>query len=484
MKNKQQKKGQRKMLIVVLVVIFQILGVYSAVHAIMSTRTPQGSIAWAVSLVAIPYVSVPAYWIFGRNKFKGYVLARQNELQQVNAFVQRANVQIDAIVPNGERKSGAIIGVEKMARIPFTGGNSVKLLVDGDATFSSIFAGIESASEYILVQFYIVRDDELGRELKERLIAKANEGIRVLFLYDEVGSIGLPASYTAELRAAGVEVFPFHSRKGSGNRFQLNFRNHRKTVVVDGHLAWIGGHNVGDEYMSRDASFGHWRDTHMRVDGPAVIGAQLAFVEDWRWATDELLTGLNWTPRVAADGEALALVLASGPADEMETASLLYTQAINSASRRIWIASPYFVPDDAVVQALQLAGLRGVDVRILIPQKADSQLITLAAYSFFNEVNAAGVNFYRYEDGFLHEKVILVDDNVATVGTANFDNRSFRLNFEITTIVIDQNFAADVEQMFEDDFEKSRIMKPDEYDNKSYWFKLKVRTARLAAPVL
>ena len=472
------------MLIVVLVVIFQLLGVYSAVHAIMSTRTPQGSIAWAVSLVAVPYVSVPAYWIFGRNKFKGYVLARQNELQQVNAFIQQANEQIDAIVPYGEWKTGAIIGVEKMARIPLTGGNSVKLLVDGDDTFSSIFAGIESASEYVLVQFYIVRDDELGRELKERLIAKASEGIRVLFLYDEIGSIGLPASYTAELRTAGVEVFPFHSRKGSGNRFQLNFRNHRKTVVVDGHAAWIGGHNVGDEYMSQDASFGHWRDTHMRVEGPAVIGAQLAFVEDWRWATDELLTGLNWTPRVAADGDALALVLASGPADEMETASLLYTQAINSASRRIWIASPYFVPDDAVVQALQLAGLRGVDVRILIPQKADSQLVTLAAYSFFNEVNAAGVDFYRYEDGFLHEKVILVDDNVATVGTANFDNRSFRLNFEITTVVIDQDFAADVEQMFEDDFEKSRIMQPDEYDNKSYWFKLKVRTARLAAPVL
>ena len=472
------------MVIVVLVVIFQILGITSAVHAVMSTRTPQGSIAWAVSLIAVPYVSVPAYWIFGRNKFNGYVLARQNELELVNGFIQQANEQIDAIIPADEWRAGALTGVEKMARIPLTGGNSVKLLVDGDATFASIFAGIESASEYILVQFYIVHDDELGRELKNRLIARAKDGVRILFLYDEVGSIGLPSSYSAELRAAGIEIFPFHSRKGSGNRFQLNFRNHRKTVVVDGRAAWIGGHNVGDEYMSRDTSFGHWRDTHMRVEGPAVIGAQLAFVEDWRWATDELLTGLTWTPRISADGEALALVVASGPADEMETASLLYTQAINSASRRIWIASPYFVPDDAVVQALQLAGLRGVDVRILIPQKADSQLVTLAAYSFFNEISAAGVSFYRYQDGFLHEKVMLIDDNVATVGTANFDNRSFRLNFEITAIVADQEFAADVEQMFEDDFKKSRIMKPDEYDNKSYWFKLKVRTARLAAPVL
>lgn len=472
------------MVIVVLVVFFQVLGIFSAVHAIMSTRTPQGSIAWAVSLLAVPYVSVPAYWVFGRNKFRGYVLARQHELEQFNGFIQQANEQIDAIIPTREWKTGAITGVEKMARIPLTGGNNVKLLVDGDATFSSIFAGIASASEYILVQFYIVRDDELGRELKDRLIARAQDGVRVLFLYDEIGSIGLPASFSKELRAAGVEIFPFHSSKGSGNRFQLNFRNHRKTVVVDGRTAWIGGHNVGDEYMSRDISFGHWRDTHMRVEGPAVLGAQLAFVEDWRWATGETPTGLNWTPRIAADGDALALVVASGPADKMETASLLYTQAINSATRRVWIASPYFVPDDAVVQALQLAGLRGVDVRILIPQKADSQLVTLAAYSFFDEVSSAGVSFYRYQDGFLHEKVLLIDDTVATVGTANFDNRSFRLNFEITVVVADQKFAADVEQMFEDDFEKSRLMEPDEYYNKSYWFKLKVRTARLTAPVL
>jgi cardiolipin synthase len=371
-----------------------------------------------------------------------------------------------------------------MARVPLTSGNNVTLLVDGDATFTSIFDGIDAAEEYVLVQFYIVRDDELGRQLKSRLIARAQSGVRVLFLYDEIGSLGLPDSYLEGLRSANVEIFPFHSRKGSRNRFQLNFRNHRKTVVVDGRIAWIGGHNVGDEYLGRDPAFGRWRDTHIRVEGPAVIGAQLAFVEDWRWATDELPGGLNWTPHIAADGEAQVLVIASGPADEMETASLMYTQAIHSATRRIWIASPYFVPDDAIVQALQLAGLRGVDVRILIPEKADSTLVTLAAYSFFTQVKAAGVKIYRYQDGFLHEKVMLIDDNVATVGTANFDNRSFRLNFEITTVVFDADFAGNVERMFQNDFSASRIMEQDEYDKKPYWFKLAVRTARLAAPIL
>ena len=303
--------------------------------------------------------------------------------------------------------------------------------------FRVFFAGIQAANDYVLVQFYIVRDDDIGRELKARLIEKAADGVKVYFLYDEIGSLGLPRSYTQELSSGGVRILPFHSRKGSGNRFQLNFRNHRKTVIVDGRVAWIGGHNVGDEYLGRSEEFGYWRDTHVRVEGPAVIGAQLAFVEDWRWAADETLSELTWRPHVPADGVAHAVVIASGPADAMETASLMYTQAINTATRRIWIASPYFVPDDAIVQALQLAALRGVHVRILIPENSDSLLVKLAAYSYFDEVSIAGVEFFRYQRGFLHQKVTLVDNNVAFVGTANFDNRSFRLNFEITTLVVD-----------------------------------------------
>jgi cardiolipin synthase len=471
-------------MLLILVAVFQVLGLVSAVHSIMSVRTPQGSIAWAVSLVAVPYVSVPAYWIFGRNKFNGYVLARKHELKLLDDIINQANDAIGSAANFDSRQSGVIKGAENLARIPLTGGNKVNLLIDGEATFASIFDGIDAAEKYVLIQFYIVRNDELGRKLKSKLIAKAQSGVRVLFLYDEIGSIGLPGSYNDELRSAGVEIFPFHSRKGSGNRFQLNFRNHRKTVIVDGLTAWVGGHNVGDEYLGLDPAFGRWRDTHLRLEGPAVFGAQLAFVEDWRWATDQLPGDLNWTPHLSVDGEAQVLVIASGPADEMETASLMYTQAINAATRRVWIASPYFVPDDAIVQALQLASMRGVDVRILIPEKTDSKLVSLAAYSFFTEVKSAGVKIYRYQDGFLHEKVMLIDDNAATVGTANFDNRSFRLNFEITALVLDEEFASNVEKMFIKDFAGSRLMLPDEYDNKSFWFRLAVRTARLTAPVL
>jgi cardiolipin synthase len=255
-------------------------------------------------------------------------------------------------------------------------------------------------------------------------------------------------------------------------------------VVVDGQVAWVGGHNVGDEYLGKDPDIGRWRDVHVRIEGPAVIGAQLTFVEDWRWSTDSVPRELIWTPHVAPDGRARSLMIASGPADPMETALLMFMQAISSAEKRVWIASPYFVPDDAVVQALQLAALRGVDVRILIPEKADSRLVTLAAYSYFDDVKAGGARFYRYQNGFLHGKFMLVDDHIATIGTANFDNRSFRLNFEITAAIADAAFAREVYDMFEQDFANSRRMVLGELDAKPLWFRLAVRVARLLAPLL
>lgn len=477
----QQRK---KTVIVSLILILEVLGILSAMHAVMNVRTPQGSIAWAVSLVIVPVVSVPAYWVFGRDRFKGYVLARRADDEGLDELWRRARQGVEQLVATTDWQNAAIRGAENLARLPFTGGNEAELLVDGEATFDSIFAGIDSARDYVLVQFYIVHADDIGNELKSRLIDAAKRGVDVYFLYDEIGSLGLEKSYIDDLRLGGVAILPFHSRKGSGNRFQLNFRNHRKTVVVDGNEAWVGGHNVGDEYLSRDPGIGHWRDTHMRLAGPAALGAQIAFVEDWRWAADETLSDLNWEPGATPGGAAQSLIIASGPADEVDTASLMYTQAINAAARRIWIASPYFVPDDAIVQSLQLAALRGVDVRILIPEKSDSALVTLAAYSFFDEVGSTGVSFYRYQGGFLHGKVMLIDDSVATVGTANFDNRSFRLNFEITAVVVEQAFAAAVEAMFEGDFARSRRMEAGEFDNKNYLFRVAARLARLASPIL
>ena len=467
-----------------LVVLFHVLGFVSSIHSIMSTRTSQGAIAWAVTLNTFPYLAVPAYWVFGRSKFEGYVVARRRADFGTDQIEREV---LDSVAPfqaPEEEKAAAATAAEALAAMPVLGGNRVDLLIDGDATFESILAGIDEAKDYVLVQFYIVRDDGLGRALKDRLITKAREGVRVYFLYDEIGSYSLPSAYKTELRDAGAEIREFNTRKGSRNRFQLNFRNHRKIVVTDGRVAWIGGHNVGDEYLGKDPKFGHWRDTHVRIEGPAVLKAQISFAEDWYWATDGL-PELNWVAQQARDGSnASVLIIPTGPADELESANLMFVHAINSARERIWIASPYFVPDHSVIVALQLAGLRGVDVRVLIPDEPDHLAVYLAAYSYFDEAGETGVQFYRYEDGFLHEKAMLIDDAVGAIGTANFDNRSFRLNFEVTAMVRDPTFVSEVEQMFEADFQRSRKMESGEYDRKPWYFRLGVRVARLTAPIL
>jgi cardiolipin synthase A/B len=466
----------------IVAVVAEIVGLVTAVQAVMEARTPEGAIAWALSLIMFPLLVVPLYWIFGRSKFQGYVRARRAGDLEIYHVLQEAarRAYQDGLLRQDLHDDRRVF--EQLAKMPFLRSNRVDLLIDGEATFEAMYAGIESARDYILVQSYIVRDDRAGQDLKSRLIRKAAEGVRVYFLYDEIGSYPLSRRYERELAEAGVQIRPFRTTKGPRNRFQLNFRNHRKIVVADGRIAFVGGLNFGDEYLGRDPKIGPWRDTHVRIAGPAVHVAQLAFLEDWYWATHEVPV-LDWNPRAAAGGTQDVLVLATGPDDDLETCDLFFVQAINAARQRLWIASPYFVPDRQVMVALQLAALRGVDVRIMLPENPDHLLVYLSSFSFLDEAERAGVKIYRYRPGFMHHKVLLIDGDLAAVGTANLDNRSFRLNFEITVIVDDEGFASDVSAMFEHDFTRCRLAKPEDLAHRSYWFKLAVRVARLLAPV-
>lgn len=458
-----------------------LLGLLSAGRAIMKARTSQGAIAWAVALISFPYVSLPLFWIFGRDKFWGYTISRRKEDIKIGHFRRDRVPQ----APLGDIKLSPTFatGLESLVNMRFTPGNRAELLVDGTATFESIFAGIDSAKDYILVQFFIVKDDELGRAFQSRLLAAAKRGVRIAFLYDEVGSHQLSKKYRTVLREAGVRIFPFKTTKGAKNRFQLNFRNHRKIVVIDGHTAYVGGHNVGDEYLGKDKKFGPWRDTHVRVTGPAVMQVQISFLEDWHWSTGEI-PDVRWEiPAPSPDGMP-AIVLPSGPADKLETCGLIFLQAINAAEKRLWITSPYFVPDPAILSALQLAALRGVDVRIILPNMADHLMVYLASFSFLKDTLPWNVRLYRYREGFLHEKVMLIDDSLAAVGTANFDNRSFRLNFEITMLFVGESFCAKVEEMLLKDFSCSKLVDISEIEGRSWFFKIAVRVARLMAPIL
>ncbi len=470
-------------LISVFAALLHVLGIVSSAHALMTVRTSQGAIAWAVSLITFPYAALPLYWIFGRNKFQGYVNARRKGNQVLRQIIASLEAYTEKYSATLRGASGRYRALEELAQLPFTGANSAELLIDGHETFGAIFEATREARHYILVQFFIIHDDEIGRELQALLIEKARQGVSVYLLYDEVGCHKLPAEYRQRLREAGVDVRPFNTRKGWRNRFQINFRNHRKIVIVDGRVAFVGGLNVGDEYMGRSPRFGPWRDTHARFRGPSVTCVQLSFMEDWYWASHEL-PELEWQPQAAPSGNQHILVLPTGPADEHDTCSLFFCHAIHSARRRVWIVSPYFVPDEAVISALQLAALRGVDVRIMLPLRPDHRMVYLASFSYLPQFTMPGIRFYRYKPGFLHQKVMLVDDDLASVGTANLDNRSLKLNFEISMVVSDRAFVADVEKMLETDFANSIRVTMADYHRRSPLFKLAVKVARLLSPLL
>lgn len=473
----------RKRLIAFIATAFYVAGVIAAIEAVMTTRTPQGAIAWGVSLVTFPFVAVPAYLVLGRNRFEGMSHAYSLQRDEIDDLIDNIHARLEPWQVPVDTRPGWHQAITRLSERELTHSNNVELLINGEATFESILAGVSSAQEYVLFHFYMIHDDGLGNRARDALIERAQAGVRVHVLYDEVGSKGLPREYIAGLEEAGAKVTAFKPNQGFRNRFQLNFRNHRKIVVVDGRVGWVGGHNVGDEYLGLDPEFSPWRDTHVRIEGPAVQQLQSVALIDWYWAT-RTIPDLEWSPAAAPDGDKQAMILPSGPVGPFETASLYFVTALNAATERIWLSAPYFVPDDAVMKALKLATLRGVDVRIITTGKGDSLPVYLAGFHFMQELKGLGIRFYAFTPGFLHEKALLIDDDISVVGTHNFDNRSFRLNFEVAALVSDQAFANEMEQMFLRDFEHSEPIELETLENKGFWWQLGVRLSRLAAPVL
>ncbi len=472
---------RKQRLIAAIVVAFYIAGILSAMHAALYTRTAQGAIAWSVALVSMPFVAVPAYAVLGRSKFDGMSDAFEARQDEIEGLVADFRDELTSWKASQSESPSWANAMTRLSNLRFLRGNDVTLLINGEATFDSILDGIARAEDYVLLQFYMIHDDGIGRRVKDALIERAAAGVKVIVLYDEIGSSDLPRSYVRELQAAGVKVSSFKPTQGWRNRFQLNFRNHRKMVVVDGREAWVGGHNIGDEYLGLDPDFSPWRDTHVHLKGPAALQVQLTILADWYWATRDI-PELNWIPTDSGSTE--VMVLPTGPVGDLETASLFFVSALSAARERIWLSAPYFVPDDAVVKALQLAALRGVDVRIITTGKPDSLPVFLAGFHYIQELSGLNIKFYAYEPGFLHEKVMLVDDSVSAVGTHNFDNRSFRLNFEVTAVIIDEDFASEMDAMFQADFASARRIDDTEWDSKPIWWRIAVRLSRLASPVL
>jgi cardiolipin synthase len=453
------------------IVLLHLLGLFAAMHAIMHMRTPQGAIGWALGLMLLPYATLLPYLYLGSSRFLGYRV-NPRPLAHTAAMPEDAR----AIEPACARYAA----ISALQGRPFRGGHQLRLLIDGAVAFDVMLAAMAAAEHCLLVQFFIIRDDALGRRLQQVLLERAAAGVRVCVLCDGIGSHALPRRYVETLRAGGVAIHRFATHLWR-NRFQLNFRNHRKILVVDGVRAFVGGLNVGDEYLGLKPPLSPWRDTHLELRGPAVADLQQLFAEDWQWITG---VALPLPPARPGAGRASALIVASGPADAQETGSLFFAAAINAAHQRVWLSTPYFVPDHAVRAALQLAVLRGVDVRVLIPARPDHHTVFLASTLHAYRAVRAGIRVFRYQPGFLHQKALLIDRDTAAIGSLNLDSRSFRLNFEGAAPAVDHAFAADVAAMLGEDFSHARAIDEHEYRDAPFLRQVGMHVARLFDPLL
>lgn len=373
---------------------------------------------------------------------------------------------------------------QKLNGYPALAGNRVTLYHETQTCYDKMLELIDSAEHHIHLEYYIFQPDETGKAVIDKIISKLELGVQVRLLYDSWGSVRLRRGMFRRLQAAGGKCEPFLSMNLWRKRFQMNLRNHRKILIVDGKKAIIGGMNIGREYLGLDKGYGYWRDTNLLLEGPAVASLQDVFIEDWDFATEEQLSADEYILDVPRVGKDTVQVIGSGPDQERNTLRGVVYGAITQARKCVWITTPYFVPDAGLIDALELALRMGLEVKLLIPNKADSWLTYHASRYFLRDLLKEGIQVYQYNKGYLHSKVIIVDDTWALVGSANFDNRSMHLNFEASCALHTPKLVQELKTVFEQDCEESTPITHEELVNQHWWKLASENFARLFAPIL
>jgi cardiolipin synthase A/B len=453
----------------------------------LENRKPAHTITWLVVLGSFPLIGFFFYLMFGRNYRKQRLFQKKAMLDEQTflKFQGQREWTIEQM-PIGEHQRPLLQLAHRIGKSPVSLATETRVLTNGEETFSTIFEELEKATHHIHLEYYIVRHDEVGQKLKTILIEKAKKGVHVRFLYDAVGSWKLSKTYIQELRNAGVEMIPFSPVRLPFLSNTINFRNHRKIIVIDGTIGFVGGLNIGDEYLGKDKYFGFWRDTHLWIRGEAVRTLQLIFLQDWYYMTGKtLLTPEYLSPElVHYDGQGGVQLIAGGPDQKWEVIKHLYFAMITSAQRSIWIASPYFVPDEDILTALKIAALSGLDVRILAPKRPDKKIVFYASRSYFPELLEAGVKIYEYSKGFLHSKIMIVDGELASIGTANMDMRSFHLNFEVNAFLYHTDSTKKLVADFLEDLKEASPIDYETFQQRPLSIRVVESVSRLLSPLL
>ena len=475
---------------VIYLLIYLINILTAAVVIFIERRNISTTWAWLFVLVFLPVLGFFLYIIIGQNlsRLKLYKLkGRDVSLIQGLREEQKRKIKTREIYFKDlavEKYTDLIYLNLTSSNAVFTQDNCVKIFTDGRSKFAALLDSIQQAKDHIHLLYYILRNDELGRTIVQALIAKVKEGVKVKVLYDDVGSPRLDRKLLRPLKEAGGEIAAFFPSKIPYLNIRLNYRNHRKIVVIDGKVGYIGGYNIGNEYLGTNKQIGSWRDTHLKITGSAVQSLQAQFCLDWNLSSGSPLTYCHaHFPPLDMQGDVGLQIISSGPNSELQQIKDAYLKMIYTSRESIYLQTPYFVPDEGFLTALKIAAMSGVDVRIMIPQKADHRFITWASSSYLGELLKSGVRCYLYITGFLHAKTIVVDNKIASVGTANIDIRSFKLNFEINAFIYDSRISSLLKNSFVKDIDNCLELTWETYSNRPMRLRLMESLIRLLSPL-
>jgi len=468
---------------------FLVTAIPVAIMIVLEKRSPYKTAAWILVLILLPIFGVIFYLIFGQEYRRRKLFSRRG-IKSLSRFRKLAIKQLREIEntnqnfnPEISQKQNLIHLLLNNSQSLLTTGNQLTILNGGKETFDAIFKAIEQAEHHIHLEYYIFSDDNIGNQLKKLLIKKSNEGVEVRIIIDDVGSWGLKKKFLQELIDNGIEIYSFMEVRFPRLTSRVNFRNHRKIVVVDGNIGFTGGINVADRYIRGLPKIGPWRDMHLQISGDAVACLQVIFAADWYFIINENLTGKKYFPPFTeADGIPIQIT-ASGPDSDWENIAQAFFSAISNARKKVYLATPYLMPPQPIMTALKTAALSNVDVRIIIPGKSDATTAKWCSFSYIEPLLEAGVKIYLYQGGFIHSKYILVDDVISTIGTTNLDFRSLETNFEVNVFVYEKAFTAKMEKQFYADQKNSREIKLVEWKKRAWHYKVRESLAHIVSPM-
>lgn len=476
----------------ILIILYLVILALVCLRILFETQSTSKTLAYLMLCLFVPVFGILFYVTFGINYWRNKKYGKKIELDRkltsnIQDKIKNYNeVSLNSDDPSIRENAELASMLIRDLNSPLTRSNTVKVLVNGEQKFPELLEAMKQAKHHIHIEYYIYEYDDIGTQIVDILIAKAKEGVEVRFIYDDFGSPAIKKKLEKRMSEAGIQVHPFHKVLFYLLANRLNYRNHRKVVIIDGKIAFTGGINVCDKYINNGKHKLFWRDTHVRIDGPAVYYLQFLFIADWTFCcTDELITGPVYFPgNIQTKDNCFVQVAAGGPDSKHPSVLLSILQAIYLAKKEILITTPYFIPGDSIMDALIAASLSGLEVKLLVPGKGDSRLVNAAAKSYYSRLLDAGVEIYLYTKGFVHAKTIVTDGQLSIIGTANMDYRSFELNFEVNVIVYDEDTGGKLRDVFYEDLEVSEKLDKEKWLTRIWYQELPEKIARLFSPVL